>query len=113
MLVVCAVCAGTRRAENLGVLAFPPRPGFGTLDRPIQLTTNVFRVDMPESMAIYHYDVEIAPHNIPCQLRQRVMQAAIMQNTHFLWQFLVFDGEKNMYCLIKKLPEAKVHWLII
>ena len=41
----------------------PPRPGFGTKGRPIQLRTNHFKIDLPRGN-IYHYDVSIQPENV-------------------------------------------------
>ena len=110
MFVACAVCAGVKLAAKPGAPSLPPRPGFGTKGRPIELTTNFFRVRIPPNMTLYHYDVDIQP-KIPRPLKRKVMQAAVEQNTLFSGQFPVFDGEKNMYCH-KKLPEAQVYVLL-
>lgn len=100
------VHAGAQLAKRPG--AFPPRPGFGTSGRPIQLAANFFEVHIPPNMTLFHYDVEIQPSKVPRQLKQMVMQAAVRQDPRFSGQCPVFDGEKNMYCH-KKLPEAMVH----
>ena len=83
----------------------PPRPGFGTKGRPIQLRTNHFKIDLPRGN-IYHYDVSIQPGKCPRQInRQVIKQIETKYKDKLAGCKLAYDGVANLYTS-KPLPSV-------
>ena len=103
--VICVVhidtCHSTHSLIKTGaveIYKLPPRPGYGTKGRKIPLITNYFKVDIPEDLTLYQYDVVIEP-DVPKPVKRRVMKKAVEDHRQeFSGQFPVFDGEKGLYC---------------
>ncbi|OCH91567.1 Piwi-domain-containing protein [Obba rivulosa] len=53
----------------------PVRPGYGTLGSPVELRTNFFPIEIPESRVIYDYEVSIEPKDkAGAERRKRIFQ---------------------------------------
>ncbi|CAK5272548.1 unnamed protein product [Mycena citricolor] len=75
------------------------RPDYGKSGRPINIATNLFKVDIPEG-SIHHYDVVIAGDKVlPRSFNMEIIRT--LQNstapTVFAETRAVFDGQKNMF----------------
>lgn len=84
---------------------FPPRPGFGTIGRPVKIHANHFKVNLKLQGDIYHYDVAMGENGSmfsndgpPKTLAQKIMTALMAQLKALYPQFaIVSDGRKNLY----------------
>jgi eukaryotic translation initiation factor 2C len=54
------VTSSIRRGAQGGAMRPPPRPGAGTLGRPINLSANHFALTI-KTITLYHYDIDIKP----------------------------------------------------
>jgi hypothetical protein len=54
------VTSSFRRGAQGGAMRPPPRPGAGTLGRPINLSANHFALTI-KTITLYHYDIDIKP----------------------------------------------------
>ena len=83
----------------------PPRPGFGTKGRPIQLRANHFKIDIPRGN-IYHYDVNIQPGKCPRHINRQVIKQIETKHKDKLAECkLAYDGVANLYTS-KPLPSV-------
>ncbi|RLN51756.1 hypothetical protein BBJ28_00021972 [Nothophytophthora sp. Chile5] len=84
---------------------FPPRPGFGTLGKPVKIHANHFPVKLRLKGDIYHYDVSMAENERsfgndgpPKTLAQKIMTALMTElKRQFPQVALVSDARKNIY----------------
>ena len=86
----------------------PQRPDFGTVGRPIRLYANFFKLEMPQSQFMYHYDVEIEPSKCPRNVNHQVIEAVFRKYSkeRFEGRRPAFDGQKNIYSR-DRLPVGK------
>ena len=54
------ISSSNRRGAQAGAMRPPPRPGAGTLGKPISLSANHFALTV-KSTTLYHYDIDIKP----------------------------------------------------
>ena len=55
------VTSTPRVAAQGGAMRPSPRPGAGTLGRPINLSANHFALKISNIATVYHYDIDIKP----------------------------------------------------
>jgi len=80
-------------------------PGYGQIGRTINVTTNHFQCEIPESV-IHHYDVAILPHDKVFPLRFNMKLIDRMQTElapDIFTPRAVYDGRKNLFAP-RRLP---------
>uniref|UniRef100_A0A1X7VUD3 Uncharacterized protein n=1 Tax=Amphimedon queenslandica TaxID=400682 RepID=A0A1X7VUD3_AMPQE len=90
----------------------PPRPGVGTLGRPIVLQTNHFPIKFPTKGELYHYDVTLKPDTCPRRINRAVIKEIEKKYRENLQGILLaYDGTKNIYTS-KPLPFRSKEFLV-
>ena len=98
---VISLTADASRSDG----APPPRTGFGTTGRRIELLVNHFPLKVRGGF-IYHYDVDIVPAITNRSINRQVIRWLEREHASKLVGCkLAFDGKKNLYA-VKPIPSV-------